>query len=63
MAIPEYQKRAVKKYQEANYDFYKLRMPKGYKDEIAAKAKAEGISLNQYILDKLEGKSYDSECK
>ena len=51
--MKEYQMRAVKKYQDANYEFFKLRLNKGEKDIIKAKAEAEGKSINQYIRDKI----------
>jgi len=55
MAYTEAQRRATDKWQKANYDFIKLRMPKGDKEKIKAKADAEGKSLNRYILDKALG--------
>lgn len=51
MAIKDYQKRAVKKYQDANYEFIKVRLLKGEKDQIKAKAEEQGKSINQYIRD------------
>lgn len=48
-----------KKYADAycsKFDDIKLRVPKGKKDEYKAKAAAEGKSLNQYIIDCIEGK-------
>lgn len=51
MAIKDYQKRAVKKYQDANYEFIKVRLNKGEKDQIKAKAEEQGKSINQYIRD------------
>lgn len=51
MAISKAQQRAVEKYKKENYDFIKLRVDKGQKDILKARAEAEGKSLNQYILD------------
>ena len=53
MAIKDYQMRAVKKYQAQNYEFIKLRLNKGERDIIKAKADAEGKSVNQYIREKI----------
>lgn len=53
MAINEAQKRAVKKYQNANYEFIKVRLNKGEKEIIKAKADAKGKSINQYIRDSI----------
>ncbi len=51
MAIKsEAQKRAVAKYNAANYDTVYLRVPKGERDTIKAHADAIGESLNGYIL-------------
>lgn len=53
MPIKDYQARAIKKYQDANYEFIKVRLLKGEKDQIKAKADAEGKSINQYIRDSI----------
>lgn len=53
MPIKDYQKRAIKKYQDANYEFIKVRLNKGEKEVLKAKADAEGKSLNQYIRDRI----------
>lgn len=53
MALKDYQKRAIKKYQDANYEFIKVRLNKGEKEQIKAKAEAEGKSVNQYIRDRI----------
>ena len=53
MPITEAQKRAVQKYQDANYEFIKLRLNKGEKEIIVQKAQAAGKSINQYIRDLL----------
>lgn len=43
--------KAVAKYQKANYDNVKLRVPKGYKDSVLrAAAEADGVSLTEYML-------------
>ncbi len=49
MAISEAQKRAVRKYKEANYDRVELSVPKGRKEELKAHAAARGESLNIFI--------------
>lgn len=53
MPIKDYQKRAIKKYQDANYEFIKVRLNKGDKEKIKAKAELEEKSINQYILDRI----------
>lgn len=49
----EAQRRATEKYINEKTDEIKLRVPKGMKAEIKAKAEAEGKSLNAYIIEKL----------
>ena len=50
MAIrSEAQKKAVAKYNAANYDRVELRVEKGKKDEIKAFAESRGESLNGFI--------------
>ena len=39
----------------ATLDEIRIRIPKGKKEEYKAKAEAEGKSLNQFIIDKIEG--------
>lgn len=51
MAMKDYQLRATKKYQAANYEFIKVRLLKGEKEQIKEKADAAGKSVNQYIRD------------
>ena len=46
----EAQKRAVAKYNAANYDTIYLRVPKGERETIKARADSAGESLNGYIL-------------
>lgn len=45
---------ASKKYDD-KMDIIRIRVPKGKKEEYKAKADAEGKSLNQYIIDRIEG--------
>lgn len=52
----EAQARASKKYLE-NFDEIRIRVPKGKKDEYKALAESEGKSMNQFIIDKIEGKA------
>lgn len=49
------QNKATQKYIKNNYDEIKIRVPKGKKEEYKTKADAEGKSLNQYIVDRIEG--------
>ena len=49
----EAQAKASKKYLERLEEF-KLRLPQGKKAEYKQRAKAEGKSLNQYIIDCIE---------
>lgn len=51
--ISEAQKKAIKRYQDANYEFIKIRLNKGDKDRIKAKAEKEGKSINAYIVSKI----------
>lgn len=53
MAVSEAQKRASKKYIAANYDFIKLRLNKGEKEEIKQMAEKEGKSLTEFIRNKI----------
>ena len=53
MGISEAQKRAIDKYKKANYDFIKVRLNKGEKEILQEKAKAEGLSVNEYIRSKI----------
>lgn len=45
------QRKAVGKYEAANYDKVLVRMPKGEREEIKAAADAAGQSVNVYILE------------
>ena len=49
MAYSEAQKRASMKYNKAAYDRVELRLPKGQKKQVEARAKSLGKSLNGYI--------------
>lgn len=51
--MKDYQKRAIKKYQDTHYEFIKIRLNKGDRDKIKAKAQEAGMSVNSYILDKI----------
>ena len=49
MAISEAQKKAVAKYNAANYERIELRVEKGQKDIIKAHAESKGERLNGFI--------------
>ena len=49
MAISDAQKRAVAKYNAANYDRVELRLEKGQKDIVKVHAEAHGESINAFI--------------
>ena len=49
LAISDAQRRAVAKYNAANYDRVELRLEKGKKDVAKAHAEAQGESLNAFI--------------
>lgn len=49
MAISEAQRKAVAKYNAANYDRIELRVPKGNKAKLQAHAESCGESLNAFI--------------
>lgn len=49
MAISESQRKAVAKYNAANYDRIELRVDKGQKDIIKAHADSQGESVNAFI--------------
>lgn len=51
--VSDAQKKAIKKYQAANYEFVKIRLNKGEKDIITQKAKEQGTSINEYIRNKI----------
>ena len=43
------QMRATDKYVKANFDRFNLRLPKGYRDEIALHCNSTGESINAFI--------------
>ena len=49
MAISEAQRRAVAKYNAANYERVELRLKKGKKDAVKAHADSYGESLNEFV--------------
>ena len=49
MAISPSQKKAVAKYNAANYDRIELRVKKGQKDELKAHAERRGEPLNEFV--------------
>lgn len=49
MPTSKAQQRAVSKYMKENYDEIKVRVAKGKKDEIKARALAKGESVNAFI--------------
>lgn len=49
MAITEAQKRAVAKYNAANYDRIEIKVPKGRKADVDAHAKSKGESVNGLV--------------
>lgn len=49
MAISEAQRRAVAKYNAANYERIELRVEKGKKEIIQAFAKQKGTTVNSFI--------------
>ena len=57
MPVSKAQQKAVNKYMSEKYDRINIVVPKGRRDELRAKAKAEGKSLNAYIVDRINGGS------
>ena len=55
MAITEAQKRAVAKYNAANYDRIEIKVPKGRKQAVEAHARARGESVNGLVNALLRG--------
>ena len=43
--------KAINKYQTEKVDEFKIRVPKGQKEEIQQFAKSKGKSLNAYVVD------------
>ena len=54
MTVTKAQQKAVAKYMRANYEEIKVRVPKGEKDIIKARAEAANESVNQYIIKAVE---------
>ncbi len=52
------QRKAVSKYEAANYDKVLLRLPKGERDAIKAAADKAGQSVNAYILQAVQNRLY-----
>lgn len=61
MTVSKAQQRAVTKYVKENYDEFKVRLPKGTKDQIRTAADQQGQSVNawisQAITEKMEKES------
>lgn len=55
MAITEAQKRAVAKYNAANYDRIEVKVPKGRKQAVEAHARERGESVNGLVNALLRG--------
>ena len=57
--ITQAQRRAVGRYEAANYDKVLVRLPKGEREQIKSAADAAGESLNSYIVgairDRMDG--------
>lgn len=49
MAISEAQRKAVAKYNAANYDRIELRVEKGQKQVLQAHAESQGETLNSFV--------------
>lgn len=49
MTISEAQKKAVAKYNAANYDRIEVKVPKGRKSDVDAHAKSKGESVNGLV--------------
>lgn len=54
MPISEAQRRAVAKYNAANYERIELRVEKGKKESIKAFAESRGATLNSFINQAIE---------
>lgn len=51
MAMSQAHIRASSKYNKANYEEVKIRVPKGYRDNVLkVAASASGVSLNEFVL-------------
>ena len=57
--IPPAQRRAVGRYEAANYDKVLVRLPKGEREQIKSAADSAGESMNAYIVgairDRMDG--------
>lgn len=56
MPVSKAQQKAVAKYMKENYDEFKVRLPKGYKEYITQLAAAQGQSVNSFIKDAIESR-------
>ena len=56
MAVPEYTKRSIKKYNKKTYKVITVRFTNGCDDEVRERAKEEGVSINEFILTDLKEK-------
>lgn len=54
MAVSQKQKDYVRKHQQEKLDDVRVRPPKGTKDRWKAAAAAQGVSLQQYIINAVE---------
>ena len=59
MAVSDKQKEYVRKHQQGKLDEIKVRPPKGTKDRWRAAADAQGISLQQFIINAVEAAMAD----
>ena len=57
MPVSKAQQKAVNKYMAEKYDRINLVVPKGRREELRAKAKAAGKSLNSYLIGLIEGET------
>lgn len=59
------QAKAQAKYEKNTIDHIYLRVPKGFRDKVAAAAEKEGLSMNAYVLqilsDAIDGSSLDNK--
>lgn len=61
MAISKAQQKATAKYVAENYDRIEVKPPKGSKVRWAALAKAQGKSLQRYIIDAVEAAAANAD--
>lgn len=54
MAISEAQRRAVDKYNKANYDRLEIKAAKGKKEQYKLEAAKVGLSLNSFVVQAIE---------